>query len=119
MWRIFVALVVVCACNDPVAPLATAQPGVVFTFPADTQVDVPTGAHILVTFSEAVDGGALAACGGSPTAPSGGFCLVGPDGVVAATPKVAGSDGKTVELDAALAEGATYTAFVAAAVDPA
>lgn len=118
MWRIFVALVVVCACNDPVAPLATAQPGVVFTYPADTQVDVPTGAHILVTFSEPVDASALAACGGSTTAPTGGFCLVGPDGVVAATPVVVGTDAKTVELDATLVEGASYTAFVAAAVDP-
>ncbi|MEO8845647.1 MAG: Ig-like domain-containing protein [Kofleriaceae bacterium] len=117
--RIFVALVVICACSDPVAPLATAQPGVVFTYPADTQVDVPTGAHILVTFSEPVDGSALAACGGSTTAPTGGFCLVGPDGVIAATPTVVGTDLKTVELDVTLAEGASYTAFVAAAVDPA
>jgi hypothetical protein len=118
MWRTFVALVVVCACNDPVAPLATAQPGVVFTYPADTQVDVPTGAHILVTFSDPVDASALAACGGSATAPTGGFCLVGPDGVVAATPMVVGTDMKTVELDTTLAEGASYTAFVAAALDP-
>ncbi|MEO8551097.1 MAG: Ig-like domain-containing protein [Kofleriaceae bacterium] len=109
----WILLVLTCAaCNDAVPPLATAQPGVVFTYPADAQVDVPTGAHIFVTFSDPVEPGALGACGGSPTAPTGGFCLVGPNGVVAATPTVIGDDKKTVQLAVQLDEGASYAAYV-------
>jgi len=106
------------ACNDAVQPLATAQPGVVFTYPADAQVDVPTGAHIVVAFSDPVDASALAMCGGSATAPSGGVCLVGPNGVVAATAVVVGDDKKAIEIDTTLDEGASYALFVDAAVSP-
>lgn len=102
------------ACSDPVEPLATAEPGVVFTFPIDQQLDVPTGARVLVTFSEAVDASALGAC----TADSGAVCLVGPGGVVDAMPMVIG-DGKTVELaNAALEPGTTYELFVRQQIDP-
>ncbi|MEO6773491.1 MAG: Ig-like domain-containing protein [Kofleriaceae bacterium] len=114
---IFVA-VLCAACNDAVPPLATAQPGVVFTYPADTQVDVPTGAHIVVAFSDPVEASALAACGGSATSPTGGVCLVGPNGVVAATATVVGDAKKSVEIDTTLDPGATYALFVDAAVAP-
>lgn len=117
MSRWILVAVVCAACNDAVPPLATAQPGVVFTYPADKQVDVPTGAHIVVSFSEAVDASALAMCGGSATAPTGGVCLVGPNGVVAAAATVIGNDKKAVEIDTTLDPGASYALFVDQAVD--
>ena len=76
--RSWVFIAVVAACSDPVAPLQTAQPGVVFAYPADGQLDVPTGARVIASFSDPVDEGALGPC----TATSGAFCLVGPDGPV-------------------------------------
>ena len=117
MRRILFATVVVCAsCNDPTPPLATAEPGVVLTYPADAQVDVPTGAHIVVTFSDAVDASALGACSGSGSAVSGGYCLVGPNGVVDATPTLVGD--KTVEYTTNLDPGAAYQVYVGAALAP-
>src|SRR5690606_7056965 len=81
----------------------------------DGQLDVPTGARVLVTFSEEVAAGALGACAADG---SGGFCLVGPEGPVAATPAVVG-DGKTVELPSGRLEpGATYELHVGRALAP-
>jgi hypothetical protein len=109
-----VLVAAVCAaCSDPVAPLATAQPGVVFTYPIDKQLDVPTGARVLVTFSEPVDAGALGPC----TETSGAVCLVGPSGVVDAIPVVVGD--RTVELtNLALEAGSDYQLFVRQQIDP-
>lgn len=90
-----------------------------FTYPADKQVDVPTGAHMVVVFSEPVDPSALSPCGGSPAAPTGGVCLVGPDGVVPATATVTGDEKRTVEITGVtLTEGAPYQLYVSQAVDP-
>jgi hypothetical protein len=113
--RWWLVLAAVCAaCSDPVEPLQTAQPGVVFTYPVDQQLDVPTGARVLVTFSDPVEASALGAC----TADSGAVCLVGPSGVVSATPIVIG-DGKTVELtELALEAGAEYQLFVRSQIAP-
>ncbi|HET9987425.1 MAG TPA: Ig-like domain-containing protein [Kofleriaceae bacterium] len=118
MTRWILVAVLSAACNDAVQPLATAQPGVVFTYPADAQVDVPTGAHIVVAFSDPVEASALAMCGGSATAPTGGVCLVGPNGVVAATAKVVGDDKKALEIDTTLDAGASYALFVDGAIAP-
>lgn len=117
MRRILIATVVLCvSCNDSTAPLETAAPGVVLTYPADAQLDVPTGAHIVVTFSDAVDASALGICSGSGSAVSGGFCLVGPHGVVDAMPTLVGD--KTVEYATNLEPGASYAIYVAAALAP-
>jgi hypothetical protein len=62
----------------------------------------------VVTFSEPITESALGAC----TATSGAFCLVGPSGVVDASPEVVG-DGFSVQFaDAALEAGTTYQLFV-------
>jgi hypothetical protein len=88
------------ACGESTPPLQTAQPGVVFTYPIDKQVDVPLGARIVVTFSDPVVATALGSCSG--------FCLKGPNGPVEATAKVVG-DGKSVEItDAILEAGVKY-----------
>ncbi|MFT3699313.1 MAG: Ig-like domain-containing protein [Kofleriaceae bacterium] len=108
-----------CACDDATPPLATAQPGVLFTYPADKQVDVPTGAHIVVVFSDPVDASALSQCGGSATAPTGGVCIVGPEGVVAATATVTGDEKRTVEITGvSLTPGGQYQLYVSSGVDP-
>ena len=75
------------ACGADDGPLQTARRGIVFTFPIDGQLDVPTGARIVVTLSEQVSAGALGTCDASG---AGGFCLVGPAGPVPVTPAVVG-----------------------------
>ncbi len=99
-------------CDSSVAPLATAEPGVIFTFPIDGQRDVPLGSRIVVTFSDDVTKSALGPCTGSGTSVQGSFCLVGPNGPVDATAEVVG-EGKSVEFSGAqLEEGTTYALFV-------
>jgi Bacterial Ig-like domain len=108
----------VAACSQGAARLAPPEPGVVYTYPLDGQLDVPLGARVMVTFSEPVVPGALAACAGTATAVTGAFCLVGPDGPIAAIPEVVG-DGRTVQLPgAALAPGTTYMVYARAALAP-
>ena len=103
------------ACGDDASRPETAVPGVVFTFPADGQLDVPTGTRVVVTFSEPVAQGALGGCSADG---AGGLCLVGPSGPVAAMPAVVG-DGKTVEIPSGKLEpGATYELHVGSALAP-
>src|SRR6187402_1184745 len=103
------------ACSDDASRPETAVPGVVFTFPADGQLDVPTGTRVVVTFSEPVAQGALGGCSADG---AGGLCLVGPSGPSAAMPAVVG-DGKTVEIPAGeLEPGATYELHVGSALAP-
>ncbi len=109
---IFAALAV--ACGSPSPPPETAVPGVIFTYPADTQVDVPVGARVVVAFSDAVVASALGQC----TAQGGEFCLVGPSGPIDAMPEVA-TDGKSVSFTGlALDEGASYQLFVGPGLAP-
>ncbi|HEY5937729.1 MAG TPA: Ig-like domain-containing protein [Kofleriaceae bacterium] len=95
------------ACGSGVPPLVTAEPGVIFTYPADQQLDIPTGARIVVTFSEPVEAGALGPC----SATTGPFCVVGPAGPVDAMPQITG-DGRSVELAGSLEPGTTYGVYV-------
>lgn len=109
-----IAALAAAACGDPPGPLATAEPGVVFTYPIDGQLDVPTGARVVVSFSDPVVDGAVGAC----TATSGAFCLVGPNGPVAATPEIS-EDGHTVSFPAGdLEPGVTYDVFVRSELAP-
>jgi hypothetical protein len=102
-------IAVLAACGGTTPPLQTADPGVVFAYPADRQIDVPLGTRIVVTFSERVTESAFGACSES----SGAFCLVGPSGVVDAQPVVVG-DGFSVEFPATtpLEGGTEYRLFV-------
>jgi hypothetical protein len=100
---------VLAACGDSTAPLATAEPGVVFTFPVDQQVDVPLGAKLVVTFSDPVVSSAVAC-------PN--FCVVGPAGPLTATPMVS-MDGRTVTIDSpGFDPGVQYQIKVAQSVMP-
>jgi hypothetical protein len=101
------ALVVCATCGDPIEPLATAEHGVIFTYPVDGQLDVPVGARVVVSFSDRVADNALDA-----------LTIVGPEGAVDATPVVS-SDGHTVSFEAPpLAPGETYAVNVGSAVSP-
>lgn len=101
------------ACGDPVEPLATAKPGVIFSFPIDGQLDVPVGSRVVVTFSDPVEKSAIGAC----TATSGAFCVVGPNGPVDAMPVVS-DDGKSVSIQGELEPGALYQVFARAELAP-
>jgi hypothetical protein len=104
--------------SDPTPPLATALPGVLFTFPANGQLDVPLGSRIVVSFSEQIDGTALGPCSGAGDAVSGAFCLVGPDGAVDAIAQ-ATPDGTGAQfVNAELAPGTTYSVYVRRELDP-
>ena len=93
------------AAGPPLPP-----PGVVYTFPADGQLDVPLGTRIVVTFSDPVTASAIGACSGTAAQPVGALCLVGPDGPVATSAMVVG-DGRIVQLTAPLAEGTGYAVY--------
>jgi hypothetical protein len=113
-----IATLAIAACSKDTPPLATAEPGVVYTYPLDGQIDVPLGARVVVTFSDPVTASAITACAGTGTDVTGAFCLVGPGGPVAATPEVAG-DGKTVQFaSVAFEPGTTYAVYVRTALAP-
>ena len=102
------ALLVFAACgDDPVPPLATAQPGVVFTFPQNAQVDVPIGANVVVAFSDPVASGAL-----------GDASIVGPNGPVSATATVTPDGNGLVFAAPALDPGTQYGVQIGADVCP-
>ena len=110
------AAVAAAGCGDNEGtPEETGAPGVVFAFPVNGQLDVPTGTRIVVTFSEEVAPEALGACDAQG---AGGFCLVGPEGPVAVTPAVVG-EGRSVEIPSGdLAPGTAYSLFVGPALAP-
>jgi hypothetical protein len=98
---------VVAACGDSTPPLETAVPGVVFTYPIDSQIDVPVGSRIVVAFSDPVAASAI-----------GTVTLMGPNGAVDAMPTV-GTDGKTVSFtDAVLEPATTYSLSVGTQLAP-
>ncbi len=106
----------IAACSSAAGPPLPPS-GVIYTFPADGQLDVPLGTHIVVTFSDPVIASAIAACSGTAAQPIGALCLVGPDGPVAANAAVIG-DGRIVQLTAALAEGTTYSVYASRELAP-
>src|SRR6185503_5868682 len=114
--QLIVAVGALGACSSP-SSVTSAKPGVVFTYPVDAQVDVPTGANVLVTLSDPVDASAVA-CKTSGTMPTGGFCLVGPNGPVSAMPSVS-MDGLTVAYTGlSMDAGASYAVYVGSDLAP-
>ncbi|HEY3807741.1 MAG TPA: Ig-like domain-containing protein [Kofleriaceae bacterium] len=104
------------ACSSP-SSVSSAPPGVVFTYPVDGQVDVPTGANVLVTLSDPVDSTALA-CKANGSTPTGGFCLIGPNGPVAAMPSVSGDNLTVSYAGLTMDAGASYAIYVGADLAP-
>lgn len=90
-------------------------PGVIFSYPFDGQKDVPTGARIIVSFSDPVDQAVLdQSCGGIG---SGGFCVVGPGGAIAGSASIAGAEGKVIHFESdELVPGETYGVHVSPSI---
>ena len=110
-------MLVLVACSDSSSVTTTAKPGVVFTYPVDAQLDVPTGANVLVTFSDPIEPSALA-CKTSGSMATGGFCLIGPNGAVSAMP-AASADNLTVSYtNLAMDAGASYAVYVGSDLAP-
>jgi hypothetical protein len=101
-------VVVLAACTEPpVEPRPPLPAGVVFTYPADGQLDVPTGARIVVSFSAPMAGDAI-----------GAIRLVGPTGPVAVTAVIAGGGRSVAIATPGLEPGATYEMFVDGSATP-
>jgi hypothetical protein len=106
--RTWLLLCLLVGCGDPVKPLETAAPGVVFTYPINGQVDVPLGSRIVITFSDpVVESAAMSA-----------VSIVGPAGPVNAS-IVVSDTGKSVSVTSdALQPGTTYGVQVQNALAP-
>lgn len=107
-----------CSASSPPTPpgslaLDPPGPGLVFSYPADGQFDVPTRARILLVFSEPIPAGVNTDC----TSPAAALCVEGPDGLVSGALTVQGS---ILALSPAggLAEGTTYRVWARPALLP-
>ena len=54
-------LVLAPACGDSSNTLPRPGPGVIFSYPFNGQMDVPLGARVVVTFTDAIDSGRIPA----------------------------------------------------------
>lgn len=105
--------------DDPFAP---PPPGLIFSYPRHGQVDVPTGARVLLTFSDAPtlprdsDGG-VTACTRDDDAGTvtGALCLESDTGLLETNATVVGH---TVVLTPRFAEGREYRLYVGASLLP-
>jgi len=96
----------------------TPDPGVVFTYPYNGQADVALDAAVLASFTDPVNPQAIAEpCFIDRGAVTGGFCVVGPEGTVAAQPYVAGpNDNVVVFPTSRLTPNTDYEVYVAQSV---
>jgi hypothetical protein len=90
-----VVVVVASACGQQEPAVTVPGPGVVFTYPRDHQVDVPTGARLLVSFSD-------------PVAADAVVSVVGPAGAIGVTPTVSTSGNTVSIVPSALDPGTKY-----------
>jgi hypothetical protein len=106
------------ACSSPSSPgektVPLPQPpgpGVIFSYPRDGQYDVPTGARILLTFSEALPASASGdACSKDGDQVVGSFCVEGPEGLIPGVPTVEGATLAFAPTNG-FAAGATYRVY--------
>ncbi len=109
---VVVALLAAFGCASPNAepPFVGPGPGLIFSYPGDGQLDVPTRARVAVAFSQPIDATAIGpSCSVGGGTIRGGLCLVGPNGPVAGAWDVVG-DGRAAEFTAA-AQLPTATSF--------
>ncbi len=93
-------------------------PGVVFSYPRDGQYDVPVGARVLITFSEALSASAgQSACARDGEQVAGDFCVEGPEGLLSGAPTI---EGATLVFAPAggFSPGATYRVYARPALLP-
>lgn len=103
-----------CSSDSVSTQSAVLSPGVTFAFPRDGQDDVPTQTRMIFQFTDAVNADVLAApCTLAGTVVQGGFCVLGPDGLVATATSVLGPDGTiVVATSSELRAGQSYQVFV-------
>jgi hypothetical protein len=90
-------------------PADTTPPTVSSTAPANSAANVSTGASVMATFSEPLNAGTVA---------SANFTLSGPGGAIAASVSYnSGTNTATLQPNAALAAGTSYTARVSGVKD--
>ncbi|HEY5926464.1 MAG TPA: Ig-like domain-containing protein [Kofleriaceae bacterium] len=85
-----------CATGSPTEEPA---PAVVFTYPADNQLDVPLGARLLVSFS-------------APVAAESPCTVVGPDGPIEITTRVVGQGNTVAITSSAFLPATSYEVYV-------
>lgn len=92
-------------------------PGVIFSYPADGQWDVPLRARLLLGFSKALPATVDGACSRANGKVTGAFCVEGPDGFVQGSLTI---DGATLVFlpTGGLAPGATYRVWARPALVP-
>ncbi|WP_348680055.1 Ig-like domain-containing protein [Alcanivorax profundi] len=110
-------------CGGDNQPFVPPKPGnaLIYTYPVEGMVDVPTASKALMVFSSKVSETAVMAnCAGTAEAPVGGFCVTGPDGPVeTASHTNIANDGHTIEFSMkALKPGTTYQVWLHREVSP-
>lgn len=106
--------------NTPFQPTAH-DDALVYTYPMDGMVDVPTPSKVLLVFSGQVSKTAvLSNCTGTADAPSGSFCVTGPDGPVDTASRTSIiNNGRTIEFHMkSLQAGTTYQVWVRQEASP-
>ncbi len=122
MRRVLVALAMTfAACEksappNPDDPFAPPPPGIIFTYPRNGQVDVPTGTRVLLTFSEtpSVSDAGCTRDGDAGTV-TGELCLESAEGFLEPNASVVGN---TVVLQPHFTEGVEYRLYVGKSVLP-
>ncbi len=102
-----------CSSPEKVAPPFQAPgPGLIYSFPADGQLDVPLHSRITLSFSEAVEESELARPCTAPSA--GALCVLRGSSPVAGSWSLVGSGSQSAEFiaDQAFEPGADYEVFV-------
>lgn len=92
-------LVMACGSERSAPPYEAPGAGLVFSFPGNGQLDVPTGTLVSLLFSEAVVESEISpSCSVSANTVTGGVCLLGPSGPVAGSWSLVGETQSAVEF---------------------
>ena len=110
-------------CGGENQPFVSQEPGnaLIYTYPVEGMVDVPTPSKALMVFSSGVSESAVMSnCTGTADDPVGGFCVTGPDGPVdTASHTNIINDGRTIEFSMkGLKPGTTYQVWLHREVSP-
>lgn len=115
--------VAISGCGGDNVPFVPPTPGhaLIYSYPVDGMVDVPTPSKAMLVFSSKVSETAVMAnCTGPADAPVGSFCVTGPDGPVdTASHTTITNNGRTIAFSMdALTPGTTYQVWVRREASP-
>ncbi len=114
---------VMIGCGGDNAPFVPPKPGnaLVYTYPVDGMVDVPTPSKAMLVFSSQVNETLVKAnCTGTSDAPVGAFCVTGPDGPVDTAGRInIINKGRTIEFSMdGLTPGTSYQVWIRREASP-